>query len=413
MTDSERVFKIIIIAPTCFYYQTALFRKLANHPRFELHVLFCSDEALYARDAVAMYNTSEGWGDEDDLLNGYNYEFMRNYSLRSSYLKSYYGLMNLGVWLKIKQIDPDAVVIMSWMNLTWWASVFSCLAFRIPFFIMTDANVELEPLRSKWKIRAKRLILGKFLFKLAAGFLCGGTANRQLYKYYGVPEEKLVSFAYSWGYESYFGISEKLLPQRTRLMEEMGIPENSFVILFVGRLSPGKGLLELMEAFEKAHIPNKVLLLVGDGELKGELQKYVAEHNLDSVYFAGFQQRHSVPKFYVMSDVLALPSHRETWGIVVSEAMCFRLPLIVSNQVGARPDMVEEGRNGYVVPAANAKALTESLENLAGLPEEERKAMGNRSYEIILEWTDRDVLRHLVEHFDRLYSTSEGSLDSG
>ena len=409
MADSEKVFKIIIVAPTCFYYQTSLFRQLAEHPRFDLLVLFCSDEALFARDAAAMYNTKADWGDEDELLEGYNHKFIRNYSLRPSYLKSYFGLINLGIWSEIKKVGPDVVVIMSWMNPTWWATVFSCVARRIPFLFMTDANAQLEPLRSKWKIRAKRLVLGNFLFRLASGFLYGGTANQQLYQYYGVPEDKLIPFAYSWGYESYLEISENLKSQRPHLMEEMGIPENSFVILFVGRLSNGKGLSNLMEAFDHAQIPNKALLLVGDGELKGELEEYVAENNLDSVYFAGFQQRDNIPKFYAISDVLVLPSHRETWGIVVSEAMCFRLPLIVSDQVGAGPDMVEEGRNGYVIPAADSKALTHCLETLAVLPEEERSTMGLRSRQIISEWTNRNLLQSLADYLDGLYSTPEGS----
>lgn len=402
MTDSEKIFKIIIVAPTCFYYQTSLFRKLAEHPRFDLLVLFCSDEALFARDAAAMYNTKADWGDEDELLEGYNHKFIRNYSLWPSYLKSYFGLINLGILNEIRKVGPDVVVIMSWMNLTWWATVFSCVARRTPFLFMTDANAQLEPLRSKWKIRVKRQVLGNFLFRLASGFLYCGTANRQLYQYYGVPEDKLIPFAYSWGYESFLEISENLKSQRPHLREEMGIPENSFVILFVGRLSNGKGLSELMEAFDHAQIPNKALLLVGDGELKGALEEYVAKNNLDSVYFAGFQQRDNIPKFYAISDVLVLPSHRETWGIVVSEAMCFRLPLIVSDQVGAGPNMVEEGRNGYVIPAADSKALTHRLETIAFLPEEERSTMGLRSHQIISEWTNRNLLQTLADYLDGL-----------
>ena len=57
-------YKLAISAPTCFYYQVALFRQLAAHPRIDLMVYFCSDEALRARDVQEMYHTDEKRGDE-------------------------------------------------------------------------------------------------------------------------------------------------------------------------------------------------------------------------------------------------------------------------------------------------------------------------------------------------------------
>ena len=59
MSSSKSRFKVAIIAPTCFYYQAALFRELAANPRIDLTVYFCSDEGLSARDVREMYKVDE------------------------------------------------------------------------------------------------------------------------------------------------------------------------------------------------------------------------------------------------------------------------------------------------------------------------------------------------------------------
>ena len=197
MSSTKSRFKVAIVAPTCFYYQAALFRELAAHPRLDLTVYFCSDEGLTARDVLEMYKVHQRWGEDNEMLGGYQCKFLRNYAPQPSYLKWPFGLINFGILKEIVSNRPDAVILMSWMNPTWWMALAACVLLRIPFLYMTDANVEIERYRSKWKRRIKQLALGKTLFKLCSGFLCAGRANRHLYRLYGVPDRKLFSFAYS------------------------------------------------------------------------------------------------------------------------------------------------------------------------------------------------------------------------
>ena len=98
----------------------------------------------------------------------------------------------------------------------------------------------------------------------------------------------------------------------------------------------------------------------GTSTLRHSLQDYVNRLGADSVYFFGFQNRDQIAKFYAVSDLLVLPSVRETWGIVVNEAMCLGLPVIVSNQVGAGMDLVANGQNGYRV-STDGDALFHSI----------------------------------------------------
>ena len=331
MISTKSRYKVSIVSPTCFYYQAALFRELAAHPRLDLTVYFCSEEGLSGRDVQEMYKVDAQWGADDDLLRGYHSKFLRNFSPRPSYLKWPFGLINFGILKEIFLGRPDAVILMSWMNPTWWIALMACVIFRIPFLYMTDANVQIERHRSKRKRQIKQMILGKTLFKLCSGFLCAGRANRYLYKLYGVPDRKLFRFAYSWGYNSLLEKSAKLKSQRSRIRAELGIPGENLVILFCGRLSREKNLFHLVSAYHQLDHERKSLIFVGDGDLRHSLENYVDEVGASSVNFFGFQNRIEISKYYAIADLLVLPSVRETWGIVVNEAMCFGLPVIVSD----------------------------------------------------------------------------------
>ena len=278
-------YKIAIIAPTCFYYQVPLFCSLAADSRLDITVYFCSDEGILGKDVKSAYGAEKSWGVEEELLKGYKSKLLKNHSPRGSYLKSLIGLANLGIWDELKNERPDVVVVMSWMNPTWWLVFLACLRLEIPLFLMTDANVTAEQSKSSWKSWLKRALLGRFLFPITAGFLCSGAANRMLYSYYGVPETKLIPFAYSWGYSSLIEQSDQLEHQKTELRKQYGLPDDAFIILYCGRLSPEKGTIDLIEAYSSLPHPNKTLIYVGDGRTRDRIQQSVADNSIESVYF--------------------------------------------------------------------------------------------------------------------------------
>ena len=405
---TERRYKLVIVAPTCFYYQVSLFQKLAQHPRFNLVVYFCSDEALDAEDAMKMYKVDASWGYDTDLLEGYEYEFLKNYSPDPSYLKWPHGLMNIGIVNEIRKNRPDAVILMSWMNFTWWAAIIASKLCNVPFFYLTDANIEGEMNGARWKSWVKRVLLGKIIFNWASGFLCAGIANRKLYEFYDVPDRKLIPFAYSWGYEPLLEASAGLKARKKNLREELGIPKDKLVILYSGRLSSEKNPFLLLDAYRSVRSTDKALVFVGDGDLRDDMERYSTENGLENVFFCGFQGRTDIPKYFASADVLVLPSQRETWGMVINEALCLGLPVIASDQVGAVHDLVWHEENGYVFRSGDVNELSGYLNEVLDLPEDQRMAMGNRSLEIITDWMNRDLCDSLAGFFDSLSTPSNG-----
>lgn len=400
----KTTYKVAIVAPTCFYYQAELFRVLAGHPRIDLSVYFCSDEGLSSMDVLRMYKSNRRWEVSDELLRGYKSKLLRNYSLTPSYLKWPFGLVNLGIWAEIRKTKPHAIIIMSWMNPTWWLTILASRWYGIPLLYLTDANVRAESTLSRWKRLLKRLILSKAIFRNTTAFLCAGTANMDLYRFYGVPDEKLFPFAYSWGYGTYLRVSEKLKANRAQIRASLGIPGTSCVLLYCGRLAKGKGIEDLLAAYRRIKAADVALVIVGDGVLSGRIRDYIARNNFRSVFLLGFQNRTEIQSIYAMADAVVLPSLRETWGIVVSEAMCFSLPVIVSEAVGAGVDLVIDGHNGYKFAEGDVSALAKKLQEFLSRSKEEKQQMGTRSRLLIEKWSQRDLATSLTENLDLIYS---------
>lgn len=407
--ELKKNFKIAIVAPAPFYYHAPLYRQLASSSEIDLSVYYCSDEVLRGKDIEKTYMV-KGRLAGNDILNGYKNKFIKNYSPFPSYLTWPFGLMNFGIWQEIKNNKFDAVILQSWTNLTWWVAFFACLKFKTPVLFMTDANILSEATRSALKKKIKKLILG-FLFKRIAGFLTTGKANEEFYKYYGVSPKKMIRFYFSWGYKDFFAKAQQLKCKRDIVRKSLGIEKDDFLVLYVGRLAKEKNPGIILEAFKTLRNKNKKLIFVGDGPLHQEISQQIKIEKIEGVSILGFQDRNKIGDFYVAADALVLPSSSETWGIVVNEAMCFGLPIIASDQVGATVDLLKNGKNGYIFIAGDVKGLANAINNLIDLSLGDRLSFGEKSSQIIKEWIEKidptEQLVKILSSFNSNYNHSD------
>ena len=98
---------------------------------------------------------------------------------------------------------------------------------------------------------------------------------------------------------------------------------------------------------------------------------------------------------YAIADVFALLSTNETWGVVVNEAAACGLPLVLSDRVGAAHDLLEDGRNGSLVPAGDHVAAAAAISALAADPVR-RRAAGQASRELMRGWGYEPSIENLV-----------------
>jgi glycosyltransferase involved in cell wall biosynthesis len=260
---------------------------------------------------------------------------------------------------------------------------------KIPIIFRGETNL----LRLNKEEGLKRFIKEKLLrifFSKCAAFLPIGKLNKIYYEYFGVPSEKMFLCPYAVDNDFFIRQKQALVPIKDDLRRQYGIPVDKTAILFIGKFLSKKRPTDLLNAFK--HMKNNSicsLVFVGDGPLKEELIMSVRERDLSDVHFMGFMNQSDIGKIYGICDIFVFPSDFEPYGLVLNEAMCFGLPVVVSDEISAGYDLVDG--NGFVYPAGNVAKLAEYLDRLA---ENKilRERMGKKSSDIISRWNyDRDV----------------------
>lgn len=173
---------------------------------------------------------------------------------------------------------------------------------------------------------------------------------------------------------------------------------DSVEILFSGQLIERKGVDTLLEAFERVarRHPAARLTLLGSGPNRADYEALVADDLKPRVQFLGHQDPADLPKLFAKADIFCLPSRHDGWGVVVNEALGAGLPIVVSDKVGAGPDLVEQGENGFITPVNDAAALAEALDKIVG-DAALRQRMTQRSTEMARRWDVDEGARRWVD----------------
>ncbi|HEX8141807.1 MAG TPA: glycosyltransferase family 4 protein [Pyrinomonadaceae bacterium] len=176
------------------------------------------------------------------------------------------------------------------------------------------------------------------------------------------------------------------------------------VFLYSGSMIHRKGVDLLARAFNRLadEFQDVSLKLVGDGELRPRLEKQLARH-ADRVEFAGFQKWEDLPGCYHTADVLCAPSLYDGWNLVIPEGLAAGLPVIGTDRTGAALELIRPRENGWLIPAGDAKALYQSMREVATLS---RSALAERSAA-----AEKSVLNHsLAKGADRFSQAVESTL---
>jgi len=126
------------------------------------------------------------------------------------------------------------------------------------------------------------------------------------------------------------------------------------------------------------------LVLLGTGDGREELERYVKEMGIEGVVFPGFQQIDTLPKWYASAGAFVHPALEEPWGLVINEAMASGLPVICSRTTGAA-ELIEDGLNGFLFDPRDTRSLSLLLQRMAGLPPAQLALMGENSSRLIDE----------------------------
>lgn len=370
--------KVVVLTSHPIQYQAPLFKLLAGMPDLDFRVWFCWNRESMDKE----FGVSVRW--DIPLLDGYNNAFLKNYSFAPS--SDFFGQFNPGVILRIIRLRPNLLILFGWNSLTNWLAFLTAKILGINVAVRGESPLRQEFLKTKTKILLKKLFLPIFFSALDIVFYIG-EENRKFYEYYGVPQKKLFFTPYAVDNLFFIKKAEELIKKRKELRTSFGFLESDCILLFMGKLISKKNPKDLLGAYKKLvpKNPGLKLVFVGDGSLREELERLSA--GFGGVKFVGFKNQTEVSQFYSLADILVLPSGLgETWGLVVNEAMCFGLPVIVSDVIGSGSDLVKQGENGFIFPAGDVDKLIHAITFFLTNPNK-RRVFGVRSLEIVKKYS--------------------------
>lgn len=297
------------------------------------------------------------------------------------------------MWQELADIKPHVVAVPGWSEAASLAAIAWCNTHKIPVVLMSASTAYDVP-RTWWKECIKNRIV-----RLCSAALVGGSPQAEYLADIGMPRD-LIFPGYDVVDNEYFATRTDLLGKNAKqLRSELDLPEHFFIVS--NRFVAQKNLTRLLNAYahyrEKAGKKAWSLVLIGDGALRPQIEKQLADLNLtQGVLMPGFIQYDKLPEYYGLASVCILASVSETWGLVINEAMASGLPVIVSNHCGCAPDLVREGVNGFTFDPYDVDALADLMLKISS-DACARRAMGKASREIISHWTPETFARNMIK----------------
>jgi glycosyltransferase involved in cell wall biosynthesis len=175
-------------------------------------------------------------------------------------------------------------------------------------------------------------------------------------------------------------------------------PEGVARFVCVGRLCEQKGQLTLIEAAARLRKSGRDfhLTLVGDGEMRGEIEAAIRKFDLqDRITLAGWKTPTEVRALIEQSRVFVLPSYAEGLPVSIMEAMLVERP-VISTYVAGIPELVRPGENGWLAPAGDADALAEAMGAAVDASISDIRAMGRRAHQLAFARHDIDAAAGVI-----------------
>ncbi len=346
--DGTPKLAVVISHPTQYY--SPWFRWIAAHTNINLRVFYLWNFGVTdQRDPK--FETTFRW--DVDLLSGYKYEFLPNIA-RDAGTHHFFGLHNPSLPKRLAAWQPEVLLLFGYN----WASHGRAIAWarlhRVPLLFRGDSHF-----LGRGIPRLPVRILLRALYRQFSAVLPVGAANAEYFDVLGVPRRKQHFAPHSVDSALFNPADVHHQNAAAHLRAQLGLTDETRVLLYAGKFVPEKQPIALLEAFLTVSIPNTALVFVGDGPEKAPLVARTAAARTNAVHFLPFANQTEMPSRYLLADVFALPSRGfyETWGLAVNEAMHMGVPALVSDRVGCHRDLVSDDITGWSFPAEDFAAL--------------------------------------------------------
>lgn len=338
--------RLVFITNVPSPYRVDFFRYMQdNYKEYEFYVVF---------SGAGMENRK--WSVDLKKLDNVHFLKSKTIIIRKRF-DDRYVFVPLRVEKLLKQINPDLVFAMEY-NPTILRAVHWCCKKKIPFISWTDGT-----LNSEKNIGKVQRMSRKYIVKRAAAFIASSTASMNAQIAYGAEREKCFMSYLTVDIQKYLAVKENYDARQ---------------LIYVGSLIQRKGLDLLMPAL--ANTPEDIrLVIVGEGKEKKALEEQIEKLGISNrVIFKGFVEGDKLRNLYKESDAFIIPTREDCFGLVILEAMCASLPIISSKYADGAFDLIEQGKNGYIVDPEDTEEFAACITRL--FEEDDLVKMGAESY---------------------------------
>ena len=364
MSRSTRIAIITeIIAP----YRIPVFNAAAEREDIQLHVIFLAENDPTLRQ----------WPVYKSEIR-FSFEVLPSFRCRFGRANV---LLNRGVGRALERAAPEVIVCGGYNYPAAWRAAAWARKHGVPFVLWSEST-------SRDVRKGKRLVeyaKNRFIER-ADAFLVPGLSARNYLLELGVHESKIYRAPNAVD-NTFFAECSRLSRQNAdEVRRRLALPERYF--LFAGRLVREKGVFDLLKAYERLsrEVQRDVgLVFVGNGSARAQLEALAAAVP-GCVRILPFLQREELAFVYAIADALVFPTHTDTWGLVVNEAMACGLPILASEVAGCVADLVENEWNGFMIPPRDIERWAGAMKVIATSPEM-RRTMSRNSESKIREFS--------------------------
>lgn len=312
-----------------------------------------------------------------------------------------------GLCRELQQGRYDVLMTISWTQGYTLQTLLAGKILHRPVILREESIPHKASRRKRLAMPAIRLMMRSY-----DSYLAGSSKCKEYLVSLGCARERVCVIRHTIDLEEF----EQSLPpsERVVLRQTLGLPDETPVVLFVGKFIKEKGVIELLEAWHQLQAREKtraLLVLTGSGKLEPYVRQFIAAHDLmDTVRVNPYLQVDELKRWYGAADVFVMPSHYEAFGVVAGEAMASGLPVISTSEVGAEPDLVQDGVSGIVIPPGDVAALKNAISRLiTDVPL--REQIGSRARQSAARYATQDLaaeFAQLVENAVKAYPRQRG-----
>lgn len=377
----EKKMRVLLLCSHPTQYSAPMWRRVSQHPGLETLVAYCSLEGAQPH-VDKDFGVEVTW--DIPLLDGYRWVRVKNFSPRPR-AGSFWGLFNPGIWRLIRKNHFDAITMFTgYMCATFWIALAAAKVSGTPVLYGTDATGLWPQNGKRWKVPIKKQLLPAIL-GLADVVIAPSEATRQFVRDLGIQDTRIALTPFVVDNDWWLARAAKV--EKAEVRRTWAIPEAASVVLFCAKLQPWKRPLDVLRAFLQANLENAYLVFAGDGPLRDELEQMAKSSGaLERVRFLGFVNQSELPGIYSSSDIFVLSSDYDACPVVVCEAMLCGCPVVLSDRIRGRFDLVKHGETGFIYPCGNTEALATTMSEALRHPQNLR-AIRRAARDKMSEWS--------------------------